>query len=43
MNYKYPTTIIRSIFTPNVQISGREIYIYNFTYELFKIKMKYCL
>ena len=29
-NYMYPTTIFRSIFAQNVQISGRQTYIYNF-------------
>ena len=30
INYNYPTTIVRSIFAQNVQISGRKIYIYIF-------------
>ena len=43
MNYNYLTTIYRSIyFRPNVQISGRKIYINNFDYELFKVKVKNC-
>ena len=31
-----------SNFTKNVQICGRKINIYNFAYELFKVKMKNC-
>ena len=36
MNYNYQSTIYRSIFVKNVQISGREIYIYNFRLWTFQ-------
>ena len=36
MNYNYPTTIFRSFFAQNLQISGRKIYIYNFCLWTFK-------
>ena len=43
MNYNYPTTIFGNIFTQNVQISGRKIYIFSiFAHEFFKVKLKNC-
>ena len=36
MTYNYSTTIFRSIFVQNVQISGRKIYIFNFCLWTFQ-------
>ena len=40
MTYNYSTTIFRSIFAQNVQISGRKIEISIFAYDFFKVKLK---
>ena len=42
MNNNYPTTIFRSIFAQNVQISGRKIYTFNFCLRTFQGHIKNC-
>ena len=40
MNYNYLTTIFRSIFAQNVQISGRKYLFTVLSYDIFKVKLK---
>ena len=40
--YNYSTTILRSIFAQNVQISGKKKKKSIFAYEFFKVKLKNC-
>ena len=42
MNYNYPTTIYRSIFTQTYKFLIEKYKFTIFVYELFKVKMKNC-